>query len=103
TARRLGLRSEASLRFERGTDYEHLELCARRFAELVAPAGLTLAPGIVDARGDLPSTAPVRVRPVKVNALLGTNLSGAERRALLEPIGFATTDAGVDAFDVVVP
>src|SRR5207249_6282683 len=32
TARRLGLRSEASLRFERGTDYEHVELCARRFA-----------------------------------------------------------------------
>ena len=103
TARRLGLRSEASIRFERGTDYEHLELCARRFAELVAPAGFTLAPGIVDARGELPSRLPVRVRPAKVNALLGTNLSGAEMRALLEPIGFATTDATPDAFDAVVP
>ncbi|TML13632.1 MAG: phenylalanine--tRNA ligase subunit beta [Actinobacteria bacterium] len=106
TARRLGLRSEASLRFERGTDYEHVELCARRFAELVAPSGFTLAPGVVDALGQLPSGAPVRVRPAKVNALLGTNLSGAHMRALLEPIGFTSTDAlgnDVDAFDVVVP
>ena len=106
TARRLGLRSEASLRFERGTDYEHLELCARRFAELLAPSGFTLAPGIIDALGQLPSRTPVRVRPSKVNALLGTDLSGADMRALLEPIGFTSTDAlgdGVDAFDVVVP
>ena len=109
TARRLGLRSEASLRFERGTDYDHLELCARRFAELLAPAGFTLAPGIVDARGELPSRAPVRVRPAKVNALLGTALSGAEMRALIAPIGFVSSDASgdagadVDAFDVVVP
>jgi len=106
TARRLGLRSEASIRFERGTDYEHLELCARRFAQLLGPSGFTLAPGIVDARGTLPSRAPVRVRPAKVNALLGTDLSGAEMRALLEPIGFASTDApggDADAFDVVVP
>ncbi|MEO5842513.1 MAG: phenylalanine--tRNA ligase subunit beta [Acidimicrobiales bacterium] len=109
TARRLGLRSEASIRFERGTDYQHLELCARRFAELVAPSGFTLAPGIVDTRGTLPPRAPVRVRPAKVNALLGTDLSGAEMRSLLEPIGFASADApdapGADggAFDVVVP
>jgi phenylalanyl-tRNA synthetase beta chain len=106
TARRLGLRSEASLRFERGTDYEHLELCARRFAELVAPSGFTLAPGIVDARGTLPTRDPVRVLPAKVNALLGTELSGPEMRALLEPIGFVCSDApgaDVGAFDAIVP
>jgi phenylalanyl-tRNA synthetase beta chain len=106
TARRLGLRSEASIRFERGTDYEHLELCARRFAELVAPGGFTLAPGIIDARGVMPSRAPVRVRPAKINALVGTDLTGVEMRALLAPIGFVSSDAAddaVDAFDVVVP
>ena len=104
TARRLGLRSEASLRFERGTDYEHIERCARRFAELVAPSGFTLAPGVVDARGQLPSRAPVRVRPTAVNALLGTNLSGTAMRDLLAPIGFVSSSADRgDDFDVVVP
>ncbi len=36
---RLGLRSEASARFERGADPEVVELAARRFAELLAPSG----------------------------------------------------------------
>ena len=111
TARRLGLRSEASLRFERGTDHEHIDRCARRFAELVAPSGFTLAPGAVDARGQLPSRTPVRVRPAAVNALLGTNLSGAAMRDLLTPIGFESSSPAArddissrnDAFDVVVP
>ena len=47
---RLGLRSEASARFERGTDPEVVDLAARRFAELLAAevAATSLAPGVVD-------------------------------------------------------
>ncbi len=54
SSKRLNLRSEASARFERGCDPEIGELAALRFAELLAPAGVTLATGSVDVDGDRP-------------------------------------------------
>lgn len=100
---RLGLRSEASMRFERGADPEVVELAARRFAELLVPSGATLAPGRVDRRGVLPSRGPVRVRTERVNAYLGTTLDASDIRSLLTPIGFELGEAGEGSFDVLVP
>lgn len=90
TSRRLGLRSEASARFERGVDPEIAELALLRFAELAAQTGTaSLAPGTVIAKGSEPASLPVRVRVDRVNAMLGTGLAGKEMVRLLEPMGFA--------------
>ncbi len=63
TAGRLALRSEASTRFERGADPEIADRAARRFVELLR---LTCPDAQlhseIDARGDLPSRAPVPLR-----------------------------------------
>ena len=89
TSRRLGLRSEASARFERGVDPEIAELALLRFAELCAQVGTaSLAPGTVIAKGSEPASLPVRVRVNRVNAMLGTELAGEEIAGLLEPMGF---------------
>ncbi|HJP25268.1 MAG TPA: phenylalanine--tRNA ligase subunit beta, partial [Acidimicrobiales bacterium] len=102
SSRRLGLRSEASARFERGSDPEVAERAMRRFVELLADAGATLAPGIVDVRGNLPDRSPVRVRTSRVNALLGTDLTRDEMADLLTSIEFTNTPVG-DDLDVTVP
>lgn len=101
SSRRLGLRSEASMRFERGTDPEIVELAALRFAELLGDAA-TLAPGTLDARGALPQRAPARVRTARVNTVLGTELERDRIREVLAPIGFESAEAG-DDLDVTVP
>ena len=93
TSRRLGLRSEASARFEAGTDTEIAAWALERFAELAAPGGVTLAPDLVQAHGHLPPRHPVRVRTGRVNAILGTSLAPEEMRACLTPIGFEVTPA----------
>lgn len=49
SARRLGLRSEASARFERGCDFDDMELAHARFVELLGGAAGTAASGMVDA------------------------------------------------------
>ena len=49
---------------------------------------MTLAPELVQAQGHLPPCPTVRVRTGRVNAILGTELTPAEMRACLEPIGF---------------
>lgn len=101
TSKRLGLRSEASARFERGTDPEVIDLAARRFAELLLSGGGELAPGTIDQRGELPDPAVVRVRTSRVNGLLGTSLTTAEIKGYLTPIGFrcepASDASGQDA------
>ena len=102
SGRRLGLRSEASARFERGCDPEVVDLALRRFAELLAPSGATLAPDLVDARGNLPAREAIRVRTGRVNALLGTDLGRGRIAEVLQSIGFGVTEAG-DDLEVVVP
>ncbi len=104
TARRLGLRTEAAARFERGCDPEGIDRAAARFAQLAGEiCGTTLAPGSVDARGELPPRDAIRVRVPRVNAVLGTDLSREQVVALLDPIGFASAAVGDDDLDVAIP
>ena len=103
SSRRLKLRSEASARFEKGTDPEVIELAHRRFAELVAGSGARLEEGIVDVRGELPDRHPVTVRTSRLNRILGTDISPADVKSLLDPIGFATREAGDGDLAVTIP
>ena len=97
TARRVGLRSEASVRFERGVDPRGMERAALRFCELVVAAARAadaaapvVAAGLLDANPVeyVPRRIPVRTE--RVAALLGTQLQDAEMGRLLEPLGFVT-------------
>ncbi len=100
----MGLRSEASARFERGVDPEIVDLAARRLAELLAPSGARLMQGAVTVHGDLPVTPAVRVRTKRVNQLLGTAIATDEIVSLLTPIGFACEEVGeADVLSVTVP
>lgn len=99
TAKRLGLRTEASARFERGCDPAGIDRAAERFVDLLAlTAGdrMAVATGTIDVRGDVPGSWEMEVRPTAVNALLGTSLSVTEMSGLLTPIGFAVEPEGSD-------
>ena len=102
SSRRLGVRSEASARFEKGCDPEIIELAHSRFIELLGPAIGRVAEGMIDELGELPSAPTVRVRTSRVNGMLGTDIDQATIADLLEPIGFHTVTAGDDQ-DVTVP
>ena len=102
SARRLGLRSEASARFEKGADPEVADLAMRRFAELLADTGATLAPGMVDARGNTPERETILVRTGRVNGILGTDLTRDRIGELLGPIEFTAVPNG-DDLDVDIP
>jgi len=96
TARRLGLHSEASYRFERGVDPEGVARAADRAALLLAElcAG-KVAPGRVEARGaPQPRTGEVRLDPERVNRLLGTLLAPEEVAACLERADFGVRREG---------
>lgn len=93
TARRLGLHSDASYRFERGVDPEGVARAADRAARLLAElAGGTVCRGRIEARGEaLPRTAQIALEPARASRLLGTSLRAAEIAELL-----ARVDVAVD-------
>ena len=110
TSKRLGLRSEASSRYEKGIDPTIAERAALRFAQLLCDQGATLHPGVVVAEGNLPAALTVAVRTARVNAILGSDLGTDLIRSYLEPIGFACSArdgsggaAGDDVLDVTIP
>ncbi len=97
SAARLGLRSEASARFERGTDPYGIPRAIARFVELLAETcpSLVVHAGTVDAIGSLrPEHRSVDVRIANVNRLLGTQLSVEDLAPLLDPIGYTVSGSG---------
>ncbi len=98
TAFRYALRSEASLRFEKGQEFALARIGADRTARLVAEwANGTVAPGHVDTNPAEPPRTTVAFRPARVNRLLGTSIAADEQRALLARVGVETEAAPADA------
>jgi len=104
TSRLLGLRSEASSRFEKGL---HPALCMRAQAIasrlLVELCGATLVPGTIDVAAEPPAAAPIRLRGERVAGLLGMQISQADQVAYLERLGFGVEVDGEDLVASVPP
>ena len=103
TSRLLGLRSEASSRFEKQL---HPELCmrAQRIASrlLVELCGAKLVPGTIDVAA-APAPAPrIRLRAARVEGLLGMKIEQADQVAYLQRLGFGVEVDGED-LQVAVP
>lgn len=105
TSKRLGLRSEASARFERGTDPEMAALAAARFCELLSlcsESTPSVAHGVIDYRNEGILREPVRLGTARVNALLGTSLGDREIGGHLQALGFGveTIEDGVQSVQI---
>jgi phenylalanyl-tRNA synthetase beta chain len=88
TAKRLGLRSEASARFERGVDPNNAGTGAARAMELFAQVAAAVpADGAVDVYPRRVERPRITVRTERVNKLLGTQLTAADIAAYLTPLG----------------
>jgi phenylalanyl-tRNA synthetase beta chain len=104
TSRRHGLRTEASIRFERGADpgavIPALDRCAALIAEL---AGGTVRPGIVDAHPRPFRPAEIRLRWSRPGELLGMAVPREEAGRILAGLGFRERSADGEAAIWEVP
>jgi phenylalanyl-tRNA synthetase beta chain len=103
TARRLGLRSEASMRHEKGLWHDLPRYAADRAARLIAEiTGGRVGRGIVDNDPEPKATRRVALDVSRVRRLLGVDVDADHVRELLEPLEFAVHGEG-DRLEVQVP
>lgn len=92
TARRHGLHTESSHRFERGVDYgavaDVLEQAKALLAEL---SGGSVVAGAVHARGPAPEPPRIALRSSRMDSLLGVPVPFDEAGQILQRLGFAVS------------
>ncbi|NUU63715.1 phenylalanine--tRNA ligase subunit beta [Paenibacillus agri] len=104
TSRQLGLRSEASLRFEKEVDPNRVIPALNRAAALIAKyAGGTVHEGIIQAGTDVVEEKVLTLSLDKLNRYLGTDLSLLEVKTLFGRLHFKCGDAAQGLIEVQVP
>ena len=104
TATALGMRTDASSRYEKGLDPENTLKAVQRACELVELLGAgEVVEGIIDA---YPSPVPetvLHLDPEKINRLLGTDLTVPAMLKILQDLGFSADTATPDNPIIHVP
>jgi phenylalanyl-tRNA synthetase beta chain len=104
TAKKLGLNTDASHRFERGVDPRGTLLALDRAAALMVELGQgILIDGIIDACHDLPTPESIHLDVRAANRTLGTALDAGQMAGLLRSVEFRVDAAGDDGLQVTVP
>lgn len=95
TSRALGLRSESSLRFERGLDYQMTESASKQAASLLVKlAGGQIARGAVAVSGRAPAVKIINFNPSAVEKTIGVPLSPVRQKKILSGLGFKIKSPG---------
>ena len=105
TAKRLGLHSEASHRFERGVDPAGTVSAGNRAAQLISSqAGGSVSSGVLDSYPNPPQPPSILLRQDRIKRVLGVEIALVEAERILTALGLnAKKAAGEDSLMVVPP
>ncbi|WP_195969984.1 phenylalanine--tRNA ligase subunit beta [Intestinimonas butyriciproducens] len=85
----LGMRTEASAKFEKGLDPMNTLPAVNRACELVELLGAgEVVDGVIDILNHVPQPTVLELEPEKINDLLGTDVSGEEMASILRKLDF---------------
>ncbi len=95
----LGMRTEASAKFEKGLDPMNTLPAVERACELVELLGAgEVVDGVIDILNFVPQPTVLKLEPEKINALLGTDITAGEMVSILKKLDFQ-----VEGDQVTVP
>ena len=104
TAQNLHLRTDATLRFEKGLRPELAPIALRRATQLIHQvAGGRIAQGIIDLFPDGPSPQMVPLTQKRLKKVLGMNIDGETVERVLTSLGFQCEQAGSGCLEVDIP
>ena len=104
TARKLGLHSDSSYRFERALDPDGVDWASRRCSELILDlAGGELAEGVIDVGRQAGERPSVTLRFSQLKRILGIDVPAAEARRILVALGNRELQADAQRVEVIPP
>jgi phenylalanyl-tRNA synthetase beta chain len=104
TSRKLALKTEASIRFERGSDPRLPVTAMERACALLDTTGAGKARGtVVDRYPERIEQRTLRLRREKIQGLLGAAVPEDEIKRILESLGFTLREGTDRGWEVVVP
>ena len=101
-ARRLGLSTDSSYRFERGVDYSNTLKALERASALILEICGGNATQVIKKQGSIPVRKAVDLRLAKLVSLLGISLSHQQVATILTRLGFSFNEKN-DVFTVMPP
>lgn len=94
TSKKLGIRSEASTRFEKGLDPENTIKAVNRCAELIEMLGAgKVVYGIIDCNRTQKRQDTIKLDPDRINAFLGTDIPAERMIAIFKALEFEVDTA----------
>ena len=104
TSKKLGLRTEASSRFEKGIDINLAETAVKRACQLIEElkCGIVLD-GMLDYYPNKEEAQKITVNPVRINKLLGVDIPMSEFIDILERLEFKTNLITSEKLKLIVP
>ena len=104
TSKKLGLRTEASSRFEKGIDINLAEEAVNRACQLIEELGCgTVLNGMLDYYPQKEEIQKVTVNPVRINKLLGVNVPMDQFINILESLEFKCNLVSSEVLELEVP
>ena len=104
TSKKLGLRTEASSRFEKGIDINLAEEAVNRACQLIEELGCgTVLNGMLDYYPQKEEVQKVTVNPVRINKLLGVNVPIDQFINILESLEFKCNLVSSEVLELEVP
>lgn len=101
SSKRIGLRTDASAKFEKGLDPNNAKAAIDRACQLVEELGAgEVVGGIVDVYSKVKEPVRIAFEPEKINALLGTDISADEMLAYFRKIDL---EYDADTNEVIAP
>ncbi len=101
SAKRIGLRTDASGKFEKGLDPNNAQAAIDRACQLMEELGAgEVVGGMVDVYPVKREPVRVKFEPERINAILGTSLTKEEMLNYLEPVELAYDEA---ANEIIAP
>jgi phenylalanyl-tRNA synthetase beta chain len=93
-ARRLGLATDSSHRFERGVDHANTAMAMERATKLILEICGGQPGPVIEETGSLPKAKAINLRPLRVSKVLGVELSHEIMRGYLQRLGLVVKEAG---------
>lgn len=102
TSRALGVRTESSARYERGTDIMNTEYASNRALALIDQLGAgEICEGVIDCNNGLPKERELTTSVKRICGLLGVEISGEKMCDILNSLHIPTTLEGDNLYSKI--